>query len=503
MFKETLKLAYAFELLALGKKKKKSSKKKNIPTNKKLWNRAKAEAKKKFDVYPSVYCVPTYSEALTKEGWKNYENLLVGEEILSYNKEGDYLEWTPILDLHFFENAETIRLKKQSLDLVCTPEHKWVYFRHGIKPQIDERKIKKIWDIISDIKSGKIKISHAKKEFSSIQHWYEKYKECESLQEIKNLCRSLEGIALVETKEMSLNGKILASAPYKNTSGTITKMSQKYQGSWLETILSMSHEQIEAFFTGAVICDGWCRAKGCFGFSQKDADHADAFELAAFLSGRRVRRRFDQEKNLNVFSALNKRYIPLANTKILENKNMDVWCPETENGTWVMRQNGHVIITGNSNAWAAKWYKGKGGGWRKGNAADDGLIDDCYSDDELKSWYGDTNDVFENDHGELEARGKVYPDSGLGKWFNKESPGGKRKGTGWVDISRKDKDGKHPPCGRPDANKGGKPKCRPAGEAKKMTKKEKESATSQKRQSERTKKRKGKKPIRDNHKKRD
>jgi hypothetical protein len=156
-----------------------------------------------------------------------------------------------------------------------------------------------------------------------------------------------------------------------------------------------------------------------------------------------------------------------------------------------------------ANSWAAKWYKGKGGGWRKGNAANDGLIDDCYTDDELKSWYGDSNDVFENNYGELEAHGKVYPDSGLGKWFNKESPGGKRKGTGWVDISRKDKDGKHPPCGRPDASKGGKPKCRPAGEAKKMTKKEKESATNQKRQSERTKKRKGKKPIRDNHKKRD
>ena len=34
----------------------------------------------------------------------------------------------------------------------------------------------------------------------------------------------------------------------------------------------------------------------------------------------------------------------------------------------------------------------------------------------------------------------------------------------WVDVSRKDKDGKHPPCGRSKAKKGrkGYPKCRPS-----------------------------------------
>ena len=37
------------------KKKKKSKSKKRVPTNPALWSRAKAAAKKKFDVYPSAY----------------------------------------------------------------------------------------------------------------------------------------------------------------------------------------------------------------------------------------------------------------------------------------------------------------------------------------------------------------------------------------------------------------------------------------------------------------
>ena len=49
------------------KKKKKATKKKgSIPTNKALYNRVKAEAKRKFDVYPSAYAnawlVKTYKK---------------------------------------------------------------------------------------------------------------------------------------------------------------------------------------------------------------------------------------------------------------------------------------------------------------------------------------------------------------------------------------------------------------------------------------------------------
>jgi hypothetical protein len=42
----------------------------------------------------------------------------------------------------------------------------------------------------------------------------------------------------------------------------------------------------------------------------------------------------------------------------------------------------------------------------------------------------------------------------LNRWFKEK----------WVDVSRKDKDGKHPPCGRSKAKKGSKgyPKCRPS-----------------------------------------
>jgi hypothetical protein len=85
----------------------------------------------------------------------------------------------------------------------------------------------------------------------------------------------------------------------------------------------------------------------------------------------------------------------------------------------------------------------------------------------------------------------------LKRWFKEK----------WVDISRKDKSGKHPPCGRAKASGKKYPKCRPSvrvssetpetsGE---MSDKEKKSAVRQKRTAEKTKKRKGKKPIMTSH----
>jgi hypothetical protein len=86
----------------------------------------------------------------------------------------------------------------------------------------------------------------------------------------------------------------------------------------------------------------------------------------------------------------------------------------------------------------------------------------------------------------------------LGVWFGtKKKPKGSKQPKGpWVNICRK-VDGKHPPCGRNNTDKGGYPKCRAAGVASKMSDSQKKSACQQKRNAEKkdTQTGKGQKPI--------
>ena len=73
----------------------------------------------------------------------------------------------------------------------------------------------------------------------------------------------------------------------------------------------------------------------------------------------------------------------------------------------------------------------------------------------------------------------------LAVWFGtKKKPKGSTQPKGpWVNICRK-VDGKHPPCGRSEADTKGYPKCRAVGVAGKMSDSQKQAACAQKRRAE-------------------
>ena len=111
----------------------------------------------------------------------------------------------------------------------------------------------------------------------------------------------------------------------------------------------------------------------------------------------------------------------------------------------------------------------------------------------LKSFYTGQNDDEGSSIADIEPPEKIIQQAvgplkeDLAVWFGtKKKPKGSHQPKGpWVNICRKE-DGKHPPCGRPEASDKGYPKCRAAGVAAKMTDSEKRSACQQKRRAEKT-----------------
>jgi len=114
-------------------------------------------------------------------------------------------------------------------------------------------------------------------------------------------------------------------------------------------------------------------------------------------------------------------------------------------------------------------------------------------DDYLKQFYTGQNDDEGSNIADVEQPEKLIQQAvgplkeDLAVWFGtKKKPKGSKQPAGpWVNICRK-VDGKHPPCGRPEAKDKGYPKCRAAGVASKMSTSEKKSACQQKRTAEKS-----------------
>lgn len=73
-------------------------------------------------------CLLPSSQALSKtKGWVNYEDLKVGDEILAFNRDIGESEWQKVERVNVFDyDGDMIRLKTNHLDVLSTPDHRWV-----------------------------------------------------------------------------------------------------------------------------------------------------------------------------------------------------------------------------------------------------------------------------------------------------------------------------------------------------------------------------------------
>lgn len=127
-----------------------------------------------------------------------------------------------------------------------------------------------------------------------------------------------------------------------------------------------------------------------------------------------------------------------------------------------------------ANGFAAKWYKKHGGGWKKKSANESEEFNEASSPSQQAAIA-----INMKKKGIKPKNENVNED--LRNWFKEK----------WVDVSKK-VDGKHPPCGRKDADGKSYPKCRPSKKVSSETPKiassydkdEKKSMTQQKRRAE-------------------
>lgn len=247
------------------------------------------------------YCVPMNTQALCKhKGWVHYNDLEVGDIILGYNTDTGLKEWTPVLDKVFFEDQDVYTLSNGWLKLRATSDHRWV-----VRQRTDH------------LKSRRLKISEYPTTFRTTEE-----------------LNSESNIVMNAPMKRDLYGEDLLSTP------------KKYGTDWVSRVLGMDSNSRMGFLEGFMVADGCYDSKGgTWSWAQNRGEHSEAALTASFIETEGVVQVHGDDFIKAKLSKKSHRTCQRVSKEHTSTE--DVWCVSTALGTWVMRQDDVITITGN------------------------------------------------------------------------------------------------------------------------------------------------------------
>lgn len=373
-------------------------------------------------------CVPVEgSEILTVDGFKSPGEVGIGTDVLAYDAETDTCRWTPLLDKTFFPDQEVTRLflDQDRFEAVCTPDHSWavertVYAsqlkgerseemivgpRGALRPAAQQRYLQKAfalrkWENIIlaapeggrgpsiltpteaavlgwVVTDGTIHRRERKRVGTRYAIAITQSKE-EYFDPIRQLAAAFAGkpvhevISEPRARTFPANGRTYATKaqhcwnlPTEAGTDLLTKCGFRSRADLPQIVTRLSGPARRAMLEAMMMAEGCERGT----FANTDEHILTAFEILCALEGKATGKR---------------RTTPTCKVKAIKSGRLvyglklrreiagtaDVWCPTTRYGTWVMRQNGRVMITGNTKYQLVKY--------------DAENLADCYTSDWVK-----------------------------------------------------------------------------------------------------------------------
>lgn len=335
--------------------------------------------KKKLKI--STYCcVPLSTQIFTKRGWKNYDQLIDGDETLGYNKSSGKTEWTKIKGIVTYKNAPLLRFGDSLWEAICTPNHKWLISHNGktkLCPIEDWPSLQKYTWPIENKKTGKYERSKTHlitsapfvggnsditPDEAALLAWVLSdgsmmgdYKNRDPqgaviiqknyIKEVKNL---LERLEIPKEGSKHDNHGCLSFTVNAKFFRDLWKKAGLDKKTYSEFVLDLKPESRKAWLSAWELAEG---TKGRKTIAQNEGEKLDALVLTKFLEGLPdIQVRLVDKNKEKCFRVMHhERWRTPRRCTVSYHGVGDVWCPKTELGTWTARsEKGSVFLTGNT-----------------------------------------------------------------------------------------------------------------------------------------------------------
>lgn len=362
--------------------------------NAKAYSKVVGREVSRGDGKPVTYaCLPKdTTTVLTRDGWKEFKDLSVGMDVLTYNTEKGVSEWKPIQHVVEFDNQPVIKMENSHFEFESTADHRWYGDRRtGKKPHYYVQEFFTTEEFKSErrilrtavAEGGDLDISP---EEAGVLGWlagdgwfkwsgFKRNKE-EGIGAVITQCekkyaqgiRELLTSAGVSWREYNYVGdRVDFHLCPKDTRRLLDKLPfgriNKDELPWTKLVLMLSQPARAAWLEAFYLAEGWLDPKGNKILCQNEGEYLEAARLAIYLEGM-VPVQQDHSfghptsfaskgicKNLR-FS--NRKFLTCQRLTKTVSRNADVFCLTTENSTFVARQGNHITITGNCLYGAAK-----------------------------------------------------------------------------------------------------------------------------------------------------
>lgn len=329
------------------------------------------------------WCVDDQTEVLTRFGWVRQDALTVGTEVYTLNHETGLAEWNPVKDIYRADvvDERMTRMQGRDHDSLTTPGHRWPVIRdttvnseHALVREFRTTAQLTEHDRITTAAPGAELPREAKYSDAFVElaawFWTEGSLGTHKASISQSIDRNPERVARIRaalTQEFPGGwGEHEQTGGFNDSTTQVFRLHKHARealraigGKFIEPafIDSLTAAQLELFIDVSCQGDGWHYRQGRLDIWQRDPRALVAYERALILSGRAVSwgahagGEFVSDRRGKTTVRPRKFGPGSAATVEDELYSGVVWCPVTENSTWLARRNGSVYFTGNS-VWA-------------------------------------------------------------------------------------------------------------------------------------------------------
>jgi len=323
-------------------------------------------------------CVPLTAQILTAEGWKTHDQLTPGESVLGWDVLNRRYEWTPLQQVHRgqarlgtlqYRHPTTKGRSRKKFYPRSTANHKWVIDDGRISGFAESSMLRGLTVRLAAAQPAPSGDSNVTPDEAAIVGWLITDGWVMN-REVQNRHNPSAAVSLNKPKSVAALRALLK--PYPHTEHARTKTTTFYIGtSYYRQLMArcnldgrrLKEESLEPFILAlsqesrASMYEAMMEADGSrtrvhqerFGALSSSVSK-ESFLLLCALLGRFTTAGDRPLGNKKPFTDFHVWQVPSTRRIVFteDDTESEVWCPQTALGTWVMRQNDEVFITGNS-----------------------------------------------------------------------------------------------------------------------------------------------------------